>query len=153
MSLLISITFLVDLILKQWSSFFWTNFFYIRYSILFYFLLGLTGYWIVYFIVIKVSEFFFLLFLRGISFFIWCYTWWDFSIYRKIEILKLSLQASIYEGFSIFLLLLDKLFLWIDLYLFTLLTVFSESIIWVDLDLYIDLFLSVLLTQWKKTEK
>ena len=61
---------------------------------------------------------------------------------RKTETLKLSLQTSISEGFSILVLLLDKSVLEIDIDLFT---VFSVSIIWVDLDLYIDLFLSVLL--------
>ena len=60
----------------------------------------------------------------------------------KTETLKLSLWISISEGFSILALLLDKLVLGKDLDLYTM---FSVSVIWVDLNLYIDLTLSVLL--------
>ena len=52
------------------------------------------------------------------------------------------MQVSTYEGFSILVLSLDKLVFGIDLDLFT---VFSMSVLWVDLDLSNDLTFSVLL--------
>ena len=61
---------------------------------------------------------------------------------RKTETLKFSLWISISEGFSILVLLLDKLVIGIDLDLFT---VFYVSVLWVDIDLSIDLTFSVLL--------
>ena len=68
--------------------------------------LGLTGSWIVFFIIIEVSGVFFLLFLRGIR------RVSDVSLDRlspcteKLETLKLSLWIFISEGFSILVLLL-----------------------------------------------
>ena len=64
---------------------------------------------------------------------------------RKIETLKLSLQISISEGFSILVLLLDKLLLEIELYLFTVFTVSYLLFILVDLYLFNDLTFSYLL--------
>ena len=91
---------------------------------------------------IEVSEVFFLLLLWGIR--CWsCVTLDKVSpCPEKTETLKLSSKISISESFYILVLLLDKLVLGIDL---DLSAVFSVSIIWVDLDLYIDLTLSFLL--------
>ena len=142
MSLLISITFVVYLMSKWWRFLFSTTFFTSVKVISFFLFLGLTGSLIGFFLMIVVSGVFFILLLRGI---------WRISgaeldklspcIY-KTETLKLSLWISISEGFSILLLLLDKLVLVIYLYLST---VFSVSVLWVDLYLSIDLTLSVLL--------
>ena len=144
-SLLISITFVVYLMPKQWRCLFRTTFSTSGKVSSFALLLGLTGSWTVSFLVIKVSEVFFLLFLRRIR----C---WSGATLDKFNICpdrketpKLSLQISIYEGFSILVLLLDKLVLEIDLDWFNLLTVFSMSIIRVELDLSNDLPLSYLL--------
>ena len=60
----------------------------------------------------------------------------------KTETLKLSLWISTSEVFSILVLLLDKFVFGIDLDLFN---VFYVSVIWVNLDLSIDLTLSFLL--------
>ena len=60
----------------------------------------------------------------------------------KTETPKLSLWISISEGFYILVILLDKLVLGIELDLFT---VFSMPVIWIKLDLYIKLIVSVLL--------
>ena len=87
-------------------------------------------------------EFFFLLLLRGIR------RVSGVSLDKlspcpdKIETLKVSFQIFISEGFSILVLLLDKLVLTIDL---DLSNVFSVSVFWLNLDLSIDLNLSVLL--------
>ena len=109
------------------------------YSALF---LGLYGSWIGSFLMIELSEIFFLLFFQGIS--CWSGVTLDklSSCPDKIETLKFSLQISIYEGFSILVILLDKLVRGIDLDLFT---VFSVSVLWLYLDLSNDLPLSVLL--------
>ena len=89
---------------------------------------------------IKVSGFFFPLFLRGLQR-VSGFTLDEISpCPGKTETLKLSLWISISEGFSILVLLLDKLGLGIYLDSFT---VFYVSVLWVDLDLSIDLTLSV----------
>ena len=91
---------------------------------------------------IEVSVVFFLLFLRGI------HCWYGVTLDKispckdKTERLKLYLQTSISEVFSILVLLLDKLILGIYL---DLSNMFSVSVILVYLDLSIDLTLSVLL--------
>ena len=75
---------------------------------------------------IKMSEVLFLLFLQGIR----CL--YGVTLDKlspcpyKTETLNLFLKISISEGFSIPVLLLDKLFIEIDLYFFT---VFSVSVI------------------------
>ena len=56
-----------------------------------------------------------------------------------------NINTSISGGFNILVLLLDKLVLEIDLYLFTMFNVFYVSDIWLDLDLSNDLTFSVLL--------
>ena len=91
---------------------------------------------------IKVSGFFFRLFLRGIRRVSGVTLDKLSPCPDKTETLKFSFQMSISEGFSILLLLLDKLFIGIDLDLFT---VFSVSVIWVDLDVSNNLNVSVLL--------
>ena len=107
--------------------------------------LGLTGSWIDFLIMIKVSGVFFTLLLRGIR--CWSGVTLDklYLFPDKTETLKLSLQISISEGFSILVLLLDKTVIEIDLYLATVFTVFYLSVLWVDLDLSNDLTLSDLL--------
>ena len=135
MSLLIGITFVVYLMPKQWSSLFWTNFSTSGIVSSFSLLLGLTDSWIVSFLVIKVFVVFFLLLLQVIR------CWSGVTVDKfypcpdKTEIPKSSLLISISEGFSVLVLFSDKLGIEIDSHLFTLLTVFSASVIWVDLDL------------------
>ena len=93
---------------------------------LFYFalFLGLTGALISCFLMIEMPGIFFIVFLRGIK------RISDDTLDKlspcpgKTETLKLSLWISISEGFSILLLLLDELFLGIDL---DLSTVFIEE--------------------------
>ena len=126
MSLLISITFVVYLMQKQCRCFFRTRFstsVIVSYFSLF---LGFTGSWICSFLMIKVSEVFFLLSLPGIL--CWSGVTLDklSSCPDKTETLKLYFQISISEGFSILVLLLDKLVLGIDL---DLSTVFYVSVI------------------------
>ena len=55
------------------------------------------------------------------------------------EILELSFLISIFLGFSVLVLLSDKMAHEIDLYLFTNFNVSSVSVLWVDLDLSNDL--------------
>ena len=99
MSPLISITYIVNLIFKRRRCFFWANFFTSGILSSFELLIGLNGYWIVLPPVIKVSEAFFLLFLRGIHF------WSEVTLDKlslcqvKKEILKLSLLMFVYDGF------------------------------------------------------
>ena len=130
---------------KQWI--FYLGLFFSTSGIVSYFsfLLGLTGFWIVPFLVIKFSEVLFLLLLWGIR--CWYGVTFD-KLYLcpdKTEILKSSLQISIYGGFPILVILLDKLVFEIDLDLFTVLTGISVSVIWVDLELSKYLPLSYLL--------
>ena len=104
-SLLISITFLLYLMPKQWSCFFRNTFFYIRYSILFCLFPWVDWSLNRIFIMIKLYEVFSILFLRGIC------CWSSFILDKlypyldKTEILELSLQISFSVGFSILLLL------------------------------------------------
>ena len=78
------------------------------------------------------SEVFFPLLLRGIRIISGVTLDKNSPCPDKTETLKLFLWISIYQGFSIPVILLDKLVLGIDL---NLLTVFSVSVLWVDLDL------------------
>ena len=104
MSRLISITFVVYLIFKQWGCFFWTDFSTSGIAPSFSLLPGLTGSWIFSFPMIKVSRVFFLFFLIVI----WC--WSEVTLDTisicpdKTEILKSLLLISISEGFSILVL-------------------------------------------------
>ena len=85
---------------------------------------------------------FFLLFLLGIQIISGVIPAKSSTGKDKSEISLLSLKISISMGFYILLLILEKLVPVIDIVLDTVLTV---SVIWVDLDLYIDLTFSVLL--------
>ena len=145
MIILISITFVFCLIPKQCSCFFRTTFSTSGIVSSFVIFLGLTGSWIWYFLMIKLSEVLFILFLQGISY------WSGFTTNifspcpEKTERLELSLQISIYVGFYILLILLYKLVLGIYLDLFNVFNEFYVSVIWVDPDLSNDLKLSYLL--------
>ena len=86
------------------------------------------------------SGVFFLLFLRGIQRISGVTLDEIYPCPGKTETLKLSLWISISKGFSILVLLLDKIFLITDL---DLSTVLSVSVLWVDLDLSITLTFSV----------
>ena len=131
--------------IEKWSFFFRNNFSTTCIVSSFTILLGLTGFWICSFLMIEVSEVFFILFLQGIC------CWSGVTLDKlspcpdKTETLKLSLQISIYLGFSILVLLLDKKVLEIDPDLATVFTVFSVPVLWVDLDLSNNLTLSDLL--------
>ena len=143
-SLLISITNVVFPIFKQWR-YFLTNFCTSGIIPSFALLLGLSGSWILYFPVIEMSEVFFLLFLQGIRF------WSGVTIYKLspctdiTERLELYFLISISLGFSILVLLSDKLADEIDLDLFTIFTVYSVPVLWVYFGLSNDLPLSYLL--------
>ena len=94
---------------------------------------------------IKFSEVLFLLFLRVIR------CWYGVTLDKlsscpdKTERLEFSLQTYIYVGFSILVILLDKLVLEIDLALFTVFNVFYVSVFLLYPDLYNNLTLSGLL--------
>ena len=138
MSLLIIIPFVVYLMLKHLRCFFRNDFSTSVMVSSFVLLLGLTGSWIVYLLTIKVSEVFFILFFIGIrcwysvkldktlsisrhsrntqrKFKSFCYVWKLHPFPDIAERLKFSLCISISEGFSILVLLLDKLIPEIDL--------------------------------------
>ena len=137
-SLLISTTNVVLLIFNWWRCFL---FVFSTSGIISYFalLLGLSGFWILYFSVIKVSEVFFLLFLQRIH----ClysvtldtlYPWPDIP-----ERIELSFLTSSSLVFPILVILSDNMADEIDLDLFTDFTVSSVSVLWLDLDLFNDL--------------
>ena len=141
MSLIIVITNAVFLIFKRYRCFI-LFYFYIRYTILFW-----SFTWVVYFLntsfsFYRISWSFFPLFLLGIR----CLS--VFTIDKLFpcpdipERLELSFLISLSLGFSILVLLSDKLADKIDLYLFTDFTVSSISVLWVYLDSSNDLPLS-----------
>ena len=126
---LISTAKLFFLIFKWWRCFSLIMFLFVRYNILFTLLLVLSGSWIIYFSLIKVSKVFFLLSLQGI-----CCLSGDSVVSLDpgidiLEILGLSLLTSIYFGCSMFVLLWDKLADEIDLALFIYFTVSYISVL------------------------
>ena len=108
-------------------------------------LLGLSRFWILSYSLIGVSEFLFIIFLRGLR----CLSGVTLDkISPCLNIpksLELSLLTSLFWGFSILVLFSDNLTDEIDLYLLTDFTVSSVSVIWLDLNLSHDLPLSDLL--------
>ena len=98
-------------------------------------LLGLSGSWIIYFPLIKVSEVFFLLSLQGI----YCLSGDTVNTLATcldiVERLGLSLLTFIYFSCPILVLLSDKLSDEIDLDLFIVFTMYYLSVLWEALDL------------------
>ena len=140
--LLIITTSVVSLIFKWWRCFFGLCFY--SWSILspFALLFGLSGSWILYFPLIKVSKVLFLLSLRGIL---------SLSgdtvvtLAPGLDILGrigLSLLTYIYFGCYMLVLLSHKMSDEIDLDLFIVFTVYFVSVIWEALDLSNNLDLS-----------